>query len=456
MLSTSPYKGTKDFYPEEQLVQNFIFEKWREVCLSHSFEEYQTPIIEPKEIYEAKSGEDVGNKELFTFTDLGDRQLCLRPEMTPSVTRIVSGKYKELPKPIKYFSIGSFYRNERPQKGRNREFWQINADIFGEGNIYSDLETISLAIDIMNKFKAPSNSYAFYLNHRVLISDFLNLIEVETSKTIPVIRIIDKYEKLSPHIFESELQKYLNDTQINQIAKFLTLEFENLTSIFPEIETNKGYQEIMELLETIKKIYPEINIFFKGSLVRGFDYYDGLVFEVYDLNPDNNRSLYGGGRYNGLANIFGQQNFPAVGFAVGNETFRIFLENWNLIPPINEILNLKKVAIFGIKNPESDVSHENLIHYIFETSNTLRKNLKNIAIDTLLELKSPSSGLDYASNKNYDYAILVGPDEYLNSSVSIKDLKTGEQNLFNLPELLTYLTNQNLNNNYSSAYESLP
>ncbi|NBO36115.1 hypothetical protein EBU91_01025, partial [bacterium] len=141
---------------------------------------------------------------------------------------------------------------------------------------------------------------------------------------------------------------------------------------------------------------------------------------------------------------------------VGNETFRIFLENWNLIPPINEILNLKKVAIFGIKNPESDVSHENLIHYIFETSNTLRKNLKNMAIDTLLELKSPSSGLDYASNKNYDYAILVGPDEYLNSSVSIKDLKTGEQNLFNLPELLTYLTNKNLNNNYSSAYESLP
>ena len=351
MLSTSPYKGTKDFYPDDQIVQNYIFDTWRKVCLSHSFEEYQTPTIEPKEIYEAKSGEDVGNKELFTFTDLGERQLCLRPEMTPSVTRIVAAKYKELPKPIKYFSIGSFYRNERPQKGRNREFWQINADIFGEGNIYSDLEILSLSIDIMKKFNAPNDSYSFYLNHRELISDFLKLIEVETSKTIPVIRIIDKYEKLTPHVFESELQKHLNDTQINQIAKFLTLEFENLTSIFPEIENNKGYTEIMELLQTIKKIYPEVNISFKGSLVRGFDYYDGLVFEVYDLNPDNNRSLYGGGRYNGLANIFGQHNFPAVGFAVGNETFRIFLENWNLIPPLDKILNLKKIVILESKIP---------------------------------------------------------------------------------------------------------
>lgn len=448
MLSTSPYKGTKDFYPQDQIVQNYIFDMWRKVCLSHSFEEYQTPIIEPKEIYEAKSGEDVGNKELFTFTDLGERELCLRPEMTPSVTRIVAAKYKELPKPIKYFSIGSFYRNERPQKGRNREFWQINADIFGEGNIYSDLEILSLAIDIMQKFSAPYESYSININHRELISDFLRLIEVETSKTIPVIRIIDKYEKLTPHVFESELQKYLNDTQINQIAKFLTLEFENLTSIFPEIESNKGYLEIMELLETTKKIYPEVNINFKGSLVRGFDYYDGLVFEVYDLNPDNNRSLYGGGRYNGLANIFGQHNFPAVGFAVGNETFRIFLENWNLIPPTNEILNLNKLAIFGIKNPESDVSHENLIHYIFESSSILRRNLDNFSIDTMLELKSPSSGLDYASNKNYSFAILVGPDEYLNQTLTLKNLKSGDQKLFQIDELVNYLQNH--------AHDTLP
>jgi len=450
MLSTSPYKGTKDFYPEEQLVQNFIFEKWREVCLSHSFEEYQTPIIEPKEIYEAKSGEDVGNKELFTFTDLGDRQLCLRPEMTPSVPRIVSGKYKELPKPIKYFSIGSFYRNERPQKGRNREFWQINADIFGEGNIYSDMEILSLAIDIMKSFKAPNESYSFYLNHRDLILQFLKLINVSDDKIIPTVRIMDKYEKLSPHIFEEELAKHIDDTQINQIAKFLTLDFTDLTTIFPELEVNKGYLEIREILETLAQIYPTVNVRFRASLVRGFDYYDGLVFEVYDLNPDNKRSLYGGGRYNGLADVFQSENFPAVGFAVGNETFRIFLENWNLLPSLKNLRNKNSICIFAVKNNEEEVSNESLIHYNFKVSNFIREKLPNFRVETVLDFKSASSGLDYASKKDFSFAILLGPDEFLNQTISIKNLTTGEQELLNHLEVINYLNNKN------SAYETLP
>ena len=164
MISVNPYKGTKDFYPKDQLIQNFIFDKWKKVALSHGFEEYQTPIIEPSEIYEAKSGDDVGNKELFTFLDLAERKICLRPEMTPSVTRIVAAKYKEFPKPIKYFSIGSFYRNERPQKGRNREFWQINADIFGDSSIYSDVEILLLALNIMKEFQAPKNSFKIGLH----------------------------------------------------------------------------------------------------------------------------------------------------------------------------------------------------------------------------------------------------------------------------------------------------
>jgi histidyl-tRNA synthetase len=447
MLSTSPYKGTKDFYPEDQLIQNYIFEKWRKACISHSFEEYQTPIIEPSEIW---ASESIGNQELFSFEDLSGRKLCLRPEMTPSVTRIVASKYKELPKPIKYFSIGSFYRNERPQKGRNREFWQVNADIFGEGNIYSDMEILSLAIDIMKNFNAPYESYTFYLNHRDLILQFLKLINVSDNKIIPVVRIMDKYEKLSPHIFEGELSKHLEDTQINQIAKFLTLDFVDLSSIFPELEVNKGYLEIREILETLKEIHPQVRVNFRASLVRGFDYYDGLVFEVFDLNPENKRSLYGGGRYNGLAEMFQSENFPAVGFAVGNETFRIFLENWNLLPSLEELRNKKSICIFSVKNNEEVVSNQSLMHYTFKVSNLLREKLSNYRVETILEFKSASAGLDYASKKEFSFAILLGPDEFLNENVSIKDLNSGEQELLNQNEIINYL------NNKKTAYESLP
>ena len=439
MISTNPYKGTKDFYPNEQLVQNYIFEKWKKVSQSHSFEEYQTPIIEPSEIYEAKSGEDVGNKELFSFTDLADRKLCLRPEMTPSVTRIVSAKFKELPKPIKYFSIGSFYRNERPQKGRNREFWQINADIFGDNSVYSDIETLVLALDIMKEFKAPKNSYTLYLNHRKLLNDFYNILELNPETKIHITRIIDKFEKLSLPVFHEELSKYLDSLKINKIEQFLSLKYSEIENLFPEISKSEGYLELTKIFQTLNYLGYEDNIKFKPSLVRGFDYYDGLVFEVFDNNSENNRSLFGGGRYNGLASIFGQSNFPAVGFAVGNETFRIFLENWNLIPSFKYLINKKQIGIFAVKNSSNQEKNEILLNQVFIISNEIRNLCPNIILDTLLDSKSPSSGLDYVSNKNYDYALIIGEDEIVDKKITIKEMSTGSQKTLTLHELVTYL-----------------
>lgn len=439
MISTSPYKGTKDFYPKDQAIQNFIFDKWKIVALSHGFEEYQTPVIEPAEIYEAKSGEDVGKKELFTFQDLGERNICLRPEMTPSVTRIVAGKYKELPKPIKYFSIGSFYRNERPQKGRNREFWQINADIFGDSSIYSDLEIITLSLDIMKEFKAPKDSFKIYINHRALIDGFLTELQISSDNKIQVIRTIDKFEKLSPSNFKLELEKTVSEESAEKIQKFLSLNSQELENIFPNLRENKGFKELAELIKILKNLHIESNIVFKPSLVRGFDYYDGLVFEVFDNNPDNLRSLFGGGRYNGLANIFGQQNFPAIGFAVGNETFRIFLENWNLVPSTKDILNKKQIGIFAIKNHENLEENKILLEQIFITANEIRNLVPNIFLDTILEPKSTSAGLDYISNKGYDFAIIMGSDEIRDKKITIKNMSTGKQELLSIHQLIEFL-----------------
>ncbi len=439
MISVSPYKGTKDFYPKDQAIQNFIFDKWKKVAQSHGFEEYQTPVIEPAEIYEAKSGEDVGKKELFTFQDLGERNISLRPEMTPSVTRIVAGKYKELPKPIKYFSIGSFYRNERPQKGRNREFWQINADIFGDSSIYSDLEIITLSLDIMKEFKAPKNSFKIFINHRALIDGFLNELQISSDTKIQIIRIIDKYEKLPPAIFKQDLEKNVSSEIAEKIQKFLSLNSQDLENIFPNLRENIGFKELAELIKILKNLNIESNIVFKPSLVRGFDYYDGLVFEVFDNNPDNLRSLFGGGRYNGLANIFGQQNFPAIGFAVGNETFRIFLENWNLIPDYKSIINKRQIGIFAIKNHENQSENKILLEQVFITANEIRNLIPDIFLDTILEPKNTSAGLDYISNKGYDFAIIIGSDEIIDKKITIKNMETGKQETLTLHQLIEFI-----------------
>lgn len=447
MISNSPYKGTKDFYPKDQLIQNFIFEKWKQVCLRHGFEEYQTPIIEPSEIYEAKSGEDVGNKELFTFKDLAERKLCLRPEMTPSVTRIVSAKYKELPKPIKFFSIGSFYRNERPQKGRNREFWQINADIFGDSSTYSDLEILSLCTDIMKEFNAPTNSYEIHLNNRKLINGFLNDLNLTDVQKLGVLRIMDKFEKLTPTIFEESLLKFTDSENAKKIHKFLTLNTTELETVFPKLKENEGFKELASLISLLKEIGLEKNIKFSPSLVRGFDYYDGLVFEVFDTNPDNPRSLFGGGRYNGLAAIFGSNNFPAVGFAVGNETFRIFLENWNLIPEHKKLIKIPQIGIFAVKVQGDEGITNILIKEVFKLSAEIRHLCSKVILDTVLEPKSPSSGLDYISNKDYDFAILIGPEEYENKNLTLKDMSTGKQTSLSTHKLIEFLNQLPYENN---------
>lgn len=448
MISTNPYKGTKDFYPDEMVIQNYIFDGWRYVCQSHGFLEYQTPVIEKAEIYRAKSGEDVGNKELFTFSDLAGRELSLRPEMTPSVTRMVAAKYKEMSKPIKLFTLGSFYRNEKPQKGRNREFWQLNADIFGDESISSDIEIVNLSLNIMKYFKAPKESFILNINHRKLINSFLETIDIGDSGKIEVIRIIDKFEKLSPTVFKSEIQKIVSEKQCEYILKFLQSDLFELEIIFPSIKLNKGYLELTDLIRSLKELGLSQNIKFKSSLVRGFDYYDGIVFEMNDQNPDNPRSLFGGGRYNGLANIFGSQNFPAIGFAPGNETFRIFLENWGLIPAIDVLSKYKKIFIFSILDHSNIELTKKLQNQVFMVSNEVRNLVRGVIVDTSLSPKTTSAGIEFASKKNFDYVIIIGKDEIEQNTVTVKKLSDGSQFNLSLHSLISYLQKQTPYENY--------
>lgn len=409
-LSNLPPKGTSDWMPEEFRIRKYIFDTWRKVCLQFGYEEYLTPLVEYAEVYRAKSGDDVGNKELTTFMDRGERELAIRPEMTPSVTRMVSKFYDAAPKPIRLFSIANFMRNEKPQKGRNREFWQLNCDIFGSDSKNADVEVLQLAIEIMKSFGATSKQFIVRLNDRNLIREnILTGLEIEEDKLIPATRVVDNFRKLNKEDFITTLINATGTT------KDLAEEFyRSLEEGSAERIDSDSMRSLKELITKMTELGYGEYIVYDPTLVRGFDYYDGMVFEVFDKNPENLRAMFGGGRYNGLASIFGSKSFPAVGFAPGDETTRIFLETWNLIPE-----NLKSETYYLPLLSESLEKKTKLL------AQELRSNGKNV-IEGLEESRL-GKALDYANKSNIDFVVIYGEDESSRGEYSIKDMKSGDQ-----------------------------
>ena len=418
-ISNLPVKGTSDWYPSEYLVRKYIFDTWRKVCLSFGYEEYLTPIVEEASMYRAKSGEDVGGKELMAFTDRGGRELSIRPEMTPSVTRMVSRIYGGVPKPIRLFSIANYFRNEKPQRGRNREFWQLNYDIFGSSSLEADIEILTISLEIMMALKAPKGSFTLRLNNRKLIEGVLDLITKDKEKRTLIARVMDKYEKIDQFTKLVLLQSSndvkeigLTNEQVDILDKFIySNSLDEVIEKFPSLKDNEGYKEILEILNRLSKYSDFIK--FIPSVIRGFDYYDGMIFEVFDNNLKNLRAMFWGGRYNGLAGIFGGTSFEAVGCAPGDETTKLFLEVNNLIPD-----NLKP-EVYYLPLLTDDKK------YYQELASKLRSEGKNVVIG--YELQNVSKALAYANSRSYTYVVIAGEEEIKDGKVKVKNMKSGEE-----------------------------
>jgi histidyl-tRNA synthetase len=424
IISNQSPRGTNDWFPEELALRRYIFETWRRVCLRYGFFEYLTPLIENAEIYRAKSGEDIGGQELLTFKDLGGRELCIRPEMTPSVTRMVSKIYASAPKPLKLFSIANFMRNEKPQRGRNREFWQLNCDIFGSASIAADLEILQLSLDIMRELKAPENSFILYLNSRRLLEAMLPILGLSEKKGLELFRILDKYEKLSENDFFTKLRKIgLKEENLKNINSFMSGRDSSWLSklINSSSELKSAKAEIDFAIDRLSLLGYGQEILFKPSLIRGFDYYDGLVFEVFDKHSDNSRAMFGGGRYNGLAEIFGGQSFPAVGFAPGDETTKLFLETWDILP--SDLLGESSIVYF----PLLDSS-------LLSDAQILVSRLRRAGDKVLFAYEPQRLGkaLDLANKKGYSQLLIFGLNEKEKNIYKLKDMKTGEEKVFSL------------------------
>ncbi|QQS64799.1 histidine--tRNA ligase [Candidatus Saccharibacteria bacterium] len=415
-LSTQPYKGTRDFYPEDMRLQKHIFDVWRQICERFGYEEYTAPVLESAEIFEAKSGQEIVNEEMYTLVDKGDRRLALRPEMTPSVSRMVAGRRQELAYPLRWYSIPDLWRYDRPQRGRLRQHWQLNVDIFGVEGAQAEHEIILLADQIMREFGAKRNMYEIRLNNRqfvdFLLKDHLGLSDTEAHS---IAKLIDKMYKLPDGEFEvlAEASLAPSHRESGVLDKLQSiLKVKDIELLPEELKTHRSLRQIATVLSMLAKAGVS-NARFDITLMRGFDYYTGVVFEVFDLHPDNNRAMFGGGRYDGLVGMFGVDPVPTVGFGQGDVGMQLFLESHDLLPKLNSETELYAVVFEGYYEKAQKLIHE------------LREMGLNVAVDA--SGRKLDKCIRSAEKKSIRFVAFLGENELAEDQLTIKDIISGKE-----------------------------
>ena len=415
-------RGTRDFYPEEKRIQNFIFGVWKEVAEKYGYEEVDGPLIEPIELWQEKSGEEI-DKQMYTITDQSERKLAVRPEMTPTVARMVSQKQRELPKPIKWYSIQRFWRYEKPQSGRLREFWQLNLDVLGTSEISGDAEVAATAVEIMLKFGLSEKDFYVRINNRKLMKSLLSSLGIADDKIKELCRLIDKRDKMQGAEFSTMLSEFgLSPKQLSELMKILDSPdyFEKIDEKKLDDDGKQGLLEINKMLSYISSFgflkYCRVDL----SLMRGLDYYTSNVFEVFDADKEF-RAIAGGGRYDNLVALFGGEKCPGVGYAMGDVVLGLFLEKKNRIPELKKDLDFFVAA-----------TSESLYPKALEIAQTLRKKY---SCETDLMGRNFSKQMKYADSCGAKNMIIVGEDELKKDSVKLKDMKTGEEKLVLLSKI---------------------
>ena len=423
-LSTQPYKGTRDFYPDEKRTQNYIFGVMRSVSERFGYEEYDAPILEPIELYQAKSGAEIVSEQTYLFTDRGGRQVAIRPEMTPTVSRMVAGRRQELGYPLRWYSIPNLMRYERPQRGRLREHWQLNVDIFGVKGLEAEHEIIALADAVMQGYGAKRDMYTVKLNSRklmdYLLADYLGF-DVEQSTRIA--KIIDHMHKVSAEVFQKEIDDVLSDSQRSgntgqKIVDLLSVK--SLDQLPPEVADNTAAVELQKLIDLLQSS-GITNVVFDITIMRGFDYYTDIVFEVMDTDPENNRSMFGGGRYDGLVGLFGVEPVPTVGFGMGDVTIANFLTSHGLMPELKVATDVYVVLVGDVYSLAQG------------TIASLRSQGLNVAVDT--SGRKPGDQIKNAVKKNINFVLFIGDKELADGKFSLKNLADGQESNISVEEV---------------------
>lgn len=427
-LSSQPYKGTRDYYPEQKRVQNHIFNTWRTVVERFGYEEYGAPILEPLEIYAAKSGQELVNDQTYVFEDRGGRTVAIRPEMTPTISRMVAGRRQELAYPARLYSIANFMRYERPQRGREREFWQLNVDLFGVDEIAADIEVIAIADAILKEFGAGKGDYVIRINNRKFIHFMMNQylgLDVDASQQMT--KLFDRRNKMTEQDFEEQAETILGEAskeKINAIKQII--DAKTIDELPEELKLSPPIGEIKAVFNGLEKLGVE-NAIFDASLMRGLDYYTGTVFEAFDTHPDNNRSLFGGGRYDGLVGLFGAEPLSAVGMAPGNTMIENFLSVHGLLPVDRSLTEVYIVVIGSVLDGAQKVAAQ------------LRKAGVNTEVD-ITERKLDKQ-LKTALKKKIPYVLFVGESEVAEGQYTLKNLSSETEEKVTVEEIIEKLSN---------------
>jgi histidyl-tRNA synthetase len=399
-----PVKGTRDFYPEDMAFRRWLYATIREVSERYGYQEYDGPFLERLDLYAARSGEELVKEQSFVFPDRGGDLIVLRPELTPSLARMVATRAKSLPRPLRWWSFGPFWRYERPQKGRSREFFQWNLDILGVTSPESDAEVGAVAADFFRAAGLGPEKIRILVNDRRLAEAGLRSIGVPADLHIAVFRLIDRKDKMSPQAWAA----YAQETGLSkpQIPK--------LEALLQEKEAWRSSKELVAFFDALKALGVSGYFEYEPTIIRGLDYYTGVVYEARDASGTH-RAILGGGRYDNLVADVGGDPVPAAGYAMGDMVIRLVLEEAGALPVIAVNPAAVLVTPFG-GIPSTPV---------LELCSQLRSSGVRTAFYPFDD-RLPKQ-LRFASQQGFTVAVIVGPDELATGQVTLKDLRSGDQ-----------------------------
>ncbi len=413
MATFQSLPGFREFYPDDLSRRKHIFDLWRRTAHTFGFAEYDAPVLEPLELYKAKSGDEI-EAQLFSFTDKGGREVALRPEMTPTVCRLVGAKASALKRPIKWFSIAEFYRYERMQKGRGRCFFQFNADIFGEPGPEAEIELIALLIQCLAAFGLMEDDFYVRLSDRNLWFYYLEALGLDEPRIRGVLGAVDKYEKYGDDAFKGYTEQF-GELEAGVKAKVLAfLQIKTLAALEQTL-ASLGSDKLVARLADWKKLLGGLEAMGLGrfiavdlGVVRGLAYYTGFVFEAFDRKGEL-RALAGGGRYDDLVEKLGGPALPAVGFAIGDMTFALLLEQRGLMPAFVQAPDVYCV-IGGEAGRRAAFAD---IHALRAAGRRVDYPMKEVAFGKQFKA---------AADSGAKLALIYGDDEVAKGVVKIRDL----------------------------------
>jgi histidyl-tRNA synthetase len=413
-------KGTRDFYPEQMAIRVWLYNTMRSVSESFGYQEWEAPLIEPLELYAAKSGDELVKQQSYVFKDRGGSEITLRPELTPSLVRMIAQKQNELVFPVRWWSFGPFWRYERPQKGRTREFFQWNVDMLGVDSPEADAENVAVLATFFQRVGLSPEQVQILVNNRRLTDSRLDAFGIPAAQRPIVSSWVDRRTKMTPEAWEAYGKEIgLSDSQLT-----------NVKSMLDDRDLWKQSDELTRFFAVIEALGLSEYVKFDPSIMRGLLYYTGTVFEAWEVGGDIKRSILGGGRYDNLTRDVGGDPIPGVGFAMGDVVITLLLEKYGLLP---KDLNVNPAPVLVT------VFDEQRLLESFKLASELRRAGLNVVCYP--EAAKLTKQFKYADRIGAKVTLVLGPDEAAKGQVTVKNLSNGEQVVIPQNEAATVIRN---------------